>query len=155
MLYSDLPLVSYQRAEAVPASRAIFDREASVLIVNLEKPNDYSGEFINSELLCISLDSEMMMEDLELKFGTSDIKKLNGIEFPMGIPAGVKFQESYVTTEQVAEVYADIDLSFVHVRYAVAEEEELLHLQVAEGIIFDVSLDNRLLGVWIKDVIVN
>ena len=155
MPHSNLPVISYERAENIPDSKAIFDREASVLIVNLEKPNDYSGEFINSELLCISLDSEMMIEDLELKFSTSDIKKLNGVAFPAAIPAAVKFVESFVTTEQVAEVYSDIDLSCVHVEYAGAEEDELLHLQVAGGIVFDVSLDNRLLGVWIKDVIVN
>ena len=153
MPLSELPVISFQKADSIPASTAIFDQEGNVLIVNLEKDNDYSGEFINSGLLCISLDSAMMIEDMEIKLSISDIRRVPGLAFPQGIPAEVRFEESFVTTEKVSDLYADNDLSVIHLEYAKIPMEDLLHLQVAEGIIFDVSLDNRLLGVWIKDIV--
>lgn len=153
MPLSELPVISFQKADSIPASTAIFDQEGNVLIVNLEKDNDYSGEFINSGLLCISLDSAMMIEDMEIKLSTSDIRRVPGLAFPQGLPAEVRFEESFVTTEKVSELYADNDLSVIHLEYAKVSADDLLHLQVAGGIIFDVSLDNRLLGVWIKDIV--
>lgn len=153
MPLSELPVISFKKADSIPASSAIFDQEGNVLIVNLEKDNDYSGEFINTGLLCISLDSSMMIEDMEIKLSTSDIRRVPGLAFPAGIPAEVRFDESFVTTEKVSELFADNDLSVIHLEYVKVAEEELLHLQVAHGIIFDVSLDNRLLGVWIKDMV--
>lgn len=153
MPLSELPVISFQKADSIPASTAIFDQEGNVLIINLEKDNDYSGEFINSGLLCISLDSSMMIEDMEIKLSTSDIRRVPGLAFPQGIPAEVRFEESFVTTEKVSDLYADNDLSVIHLEYAKVSADDLIHLQVAGGIIFDVSLDNRLLGVWIKDIV--
>jgi len=153
MSEKELPMVSYTAAETVPENTAIFDRDANLIVVNLDKPNDYSGEFINSGRICISLDSKMMIEDLEVKFSTSDVEVDDGLSFPEGIVSSVVFEDSYISVERDDVIRTTNSREVVHILFEEAAEEEILHLKVAEGIIFDVSLDNRLMGIWLNQII--
>ncbi|MCK5267920.1 MAG: hypothetical protein KAR07_07125 [Spirochaetes bacterium] len=82
MIKHDLPCLEYNKTDKVPGSISILDRENSLLIINLEKPNDYCGEFIDSERVSISLDSVRAIEDIEIKFSRSDVHINDNIVFP-------------------------------------------------------------------------
>lgn len=149
----ELPRVEYTAAQGVPDSTAIYDRDGGLIIVNLDKPNDYSGEFINTGLVCISLDSNMVIEDMEIKFSTGEAEVIPNLQVPPGIPATVHFQDSFLEVEQVSSLKTNPDSDLVFVCYEVVSDEEKLCLQVAGGVFFEITLDNRLAGIWVKDLI--
>lgn len=153
MAEKELPRVEYTAANSIPASTAIYDREGGLIIVNLDKPNDYSGEFINTGLVCISLDSNMVIEDMEIKFSTGEAEVVPGLQLPEGVAATVHFIDSFLEVEQVSSLKTNPEKDLVYVCYEDVAEEEKLCLRVAEGISFEITLDNRLAGIWVKDLI--
>jgi hypothetical protein len=147
-----LPTVSYAPADNVPGCLAVFDREASLLVINLDKPNDYSGEFIDTGRLSISLDSGMALEDMELKFSTSDVERIDRLEFPTAIPVRLCFEPDAGLFGIEERFRTNHGMDLVHVIFADAEEDEILHLLIADGLALDVTAENELVGIWIKNV---
>ena len=150
-----LPIVEYKPAEAVPDSIAIYDREASLLVVNLDKPNDYSGEFVDSGIVSISLDSEMAIEDFELKFCTQDCVIDDSLALPDAvIPAKVSFLSDHGSLDLHENLTTNNNRDLVRIWCREVPAENLLHLKVAGGVVLDVTLENELVGIWVSNVVV-
>lgn len=149
-----LPCIQFSRAESLPDSLAIFDREASLLVVNIEKPNDYSGEFVDSGRVCFSLDSEMMIEDFELKFSTSDAAISDDLVLPECVDARVSFVRDCGSLALEEDIRTNNAMNLVHIKYKDEEEDNLLHLRVASGIVLDVTLENQMVGIWISGIVI-
>jgi len=148
-----LPQIELSKTEAITDSNAIFDRDSSLLIVNLDKPNDYSGEFINSGLVCLSLDSNMEVEDLEAKFSVQDATIKEGIKMPEGISAKIAFKKSFLSLKVVTDLFTNPEMDLVHIRYSDHyDEDSIMHMKIADNLILDISMDNYLVGIWINDI---
>ncbi len=148
-----LPEIKVDKSEVVTDSKAIFDRDSSLLIVNLDKPNDYSGEFINSGLVCLSLDSAMEVEDLEAKFSLQDATIEEGIKMPEGVSAKISFKESFLSLKVVTDLFTNPEMNLVHIRYSDHyDKDSILHMKIAKNLILDISMDNYLVGIWIDNI---
>jgi hypothetical protein len=148
-----LPIVEYSPVDRIPDSIAIYDREASLLVVNLDKPNDYSGEFIDSGIVSISLDSDMAIEDFELKFCTQDCTIDDSLVLPPErINAKVSFLSGHGSLELHEYLSTNNNRDLVHIWCKDVGDEDLLHLCVASGVVLDVTLENELVGIWVSNV---
>ena len=137
MIKHDLPCLEYNKTDKVPGSISILDRENSLLIINLEKPNDYCGEFIDSERVSISLDSVRAIEDIEIKFSRSDVHINDNIVFPEGVMGKATFLDGNedIKIKEVIESNSSMDI--VHISFAANSKDEIIHINIANGIILD------------------
>lgn len=149
---SQLPEVVFERANELPAPVIIYDRDNSLLVVSLSAENDYSGEFINTGRVCISLGEAMQAVDVQIRYAPGELTINPDLVMPEGFAAKVFFPESYLVVETISEVEALQDMSLMHLWYTKVPDNEVLHLRVAPHVVFDVSIENRLTGIWIGNI---
>lgn len=149
---SQLPEVVFERAKTLPVPLIIWDRDSSLLIVSLSEENDYSGEFINTGRVCIALGESMQAVDIEVNYSPSELTVVPDLVMPEGFAALVRFPDSYLIVDTISQMQALPDYSAMHLWYLSLPESEILHLRVAENVIFDVTIDNRLAGIWIGNI---
>lgn len=148
-----LPEIELTKNDVIIDSKAIFDRDSSLLIVNLDKPNDYSGEFINSGLVCLSLDSNMEVEDLEAKFSIQDATIKENLKIPEGVLAQISFKKSFLSLKVVTDLFTNPEMDLVHIRYSDHyDEDSIMHIKIANNFILDISLNNHLVGIWVNKI---
>ncbi|MCK5267921.1 MAG: hypothetical protein KAR07_07130 [Spirochaetes bacterium] len=56
-----------------------------------------------------------------------------------------------IKIKEVIESNSSMDI--VHISFAANSKDEIIHINIANGIILDLSLENCLVGVWVKDVV--
>lgn len=149
---SQLPEVVFERAKSLPVPVIIWDRDSSLLIVNLTEENDYSGEFVNTGRVCIALGDAMQAVDIEVNYSPAEVTIVPAIIMPEGFAATVRFPDSYLVVDTISKIEALPDMSAMHLWYTNVPNTEVLHLAVAHNVIFDVSIENRLVGLWIGNI---
>lgn len=149
---SQLPEVVFEQAKTLPVPLAIWDRDNSLLVVSLSDENDYSGEFINTGRVCIALGEDMQAVEIEISYSPAELTIVPDLVIPEGFSALVRFPVSYLVVDTISQMQALPDYSAMHLWYLNLPKSEILHLRVAENVIFDITIDNRLAGIWIGNI---
>ena len=149
---SKLPPLVFERGETISESVIVYDRDNSLLVVSLGSENDYSGEFINIGRVCIALGGSMDAVDMQIQYTPAEAVRVPGLSLPEGFPARVIFPDSYVLVEDNCTIELPPDSRAMHLFYADLPANELLHLAVARNVVFDVTIDNRLAGIWVGEI---
>jgi len=149
---SMLPPLVFKRGDTLAESVIVYDRDNSLLVVALGNENDYSGEFINIGRVCIALGESMNAVDMQIQYSLCEAKRVPGLSIPEGFVARVIFPESYLLVEDTCTIEVHSDESVMHLFYADLPPNELLHLSVARNVVIDVTIDNRLAGIWVGEI---
>ncbi|HOG65353.1 MAG TPA: hypothetical protein PLD82_07960 [Spirochaetota bacterium] len=150
---SQLPEVIFERAKTLPVPLIVWDRDSSLLIVSLTEENEYSGEFINTGRVCIALGDLMQAVDIEVNYSPADVTVDPDLAMPEAFAASVRFTDSYLIVDTISQIKVLPDFSLMHLWYTDAPPSEMLHLRIAEHVIFDVTIDNRLAGIWVGNIV--
>jgi hypothetical protein len=154
-----LPLLAFERVKDVMEPRIVYDRDSSLLVLTLSNENDYSGEFVNIGRVCIALGAKMNAVDVQVQYSSSEAKIVFDLTLPECYAARVTFTDSQLQTgaedfqgEDDCRIEVRPDMSVMHLYFIDFPEKELLRLSPAKNVVFDVTPDNRLAGIWISGI---
>ncbi|MDR2734369.1 MAG: hypothetical protein LBC99_06970 [Spirochaetota bacterium] len=148
----NLPLLRYKLCGTVSESDIVYDRENSLLVIALSRENDYSGEFINIGRVCIALGESMDAVDIQIQFSEGETKKVSHLAMPEGQAARVIFPESSLPVEDLCSIEVHPDLSVLHFCFADLPPNEALRLSVAQNVVFEVTNEHTLAGLWVSRI---
>jgi len=149
---SELPKLSYERGGSLSLSLAVYDRDNSLIVVPLGKENDYSGEFINIGRVCIALSESMEAVDMQIPYSSGEGKVVSALALPRGAAARVVFPGSYLLVDDDCSIEVHPEMSVIHLFCSSLSSDTLIHLSIAQNVVFDVTSDNRLAGIWISEI---
>jgi hypothetical protein len=147
-----LPLLTYEMGGELSESVIVYDRDSSLLVITVSQENDYSGDFISIGRVCIALGEKMDAVDIQIQFSEGETKKSPNLVMPEAEAAKVIFSESYSPAEDACGVEVHPDLSVLHIACADISSDEVVHLAVAQNVVFDVTSDHRLAGIWVNRI---
>ena len=148
---AELPTLSFEQGGELSEAQVVYDRDNSLIVIALSRENDYSGEFVNIGRVCIALGEKMDAVDVQVQYSPGDAKTVPGLRLPEGLAARLIFAESYLQVEDVCGIEAHPEMSVMHF-YFTDPKDELLHLSLAKNVVFDVTPDDRLAGIWVSGV---
>jgi len=148
----ELPLLRYEPGGTLSDADIVYDRDSSLLVITLSNENDYSGEFISIGRVCIALGERMDAVDIQIQFSESESKKVSGLAMPEGKAARVIFPESYLPAEDTCGAEVHPDLSVLHFSFADISPNEALYLAVAQNVVFEVTGEHTLAGIWVSRI---